>query len=408
MLVISSSHFLDMTANDKWYVIDYSVWGADNILVDSRTHFFIYPDSDFRLELLENLASDKDSFTCDWENGSVLRVSKLESGDFSTIPSVHFITTPDSMFLHLVKMKEAGNGFVRIGDYNTAQSIYKSTQSLIDSYFKRKTPRDVHEVIVPVLLNLALTQLKLCEWSGAAHACTRVLEDHDSANIKALYRRAQARFENRDLGGAKRDLEYVLRLDGKNFDAIQLMKKVQRGDSPDPIVDIHIGYTGGGELGTLRFKLLRNVYPRTVENFLLLADKYKGCAIFKAIKDQFFQTGDYEYNDGSGGNCAIKEDRIVQGRKFFNDEETNDLRETINRGCIGMANYGPNTNGSQFFVSLCTLPKLKVPDCGGVVFGILSSGCDVLDKINLIAGDKYGDMNPKQRIQILTVEIVNR
>lgn len=103
----------------------------------------------------------------------------------------------------------------------------------------------------------------------------------------------------------------------------------------------------------------------TVNNFVHLAKTgfYDGTTFHRVIKDFMIQGGDPE-GDGTGG----------PGYKF-NDEEFNG---EYNRGTVAMANSGPNTNGSQFFImhgDSPTLPK------NYVIFGTVTAGMDVVDKI---------------------------
>ena len=98
--------------------------------------------------------------------------------------------------------------------------------------------------------------------------------------------------------------------------------------------------------GTIKFELLETDAPKTTENFRLLAEKgyYDGVIFHRVIKNFMVQGGD-PLGEGYGGESAW-------GGKF--DDEINRSSElyqgTYNKGTVAMANSGPNTNGSQFFI----------------------------------------------------------
>lgn len=132
--------------------------------------------------------------------------------------------------------------------------------------------------------------------------------------------------------------------------------------------------------GNITFELYRNDAPKTVENFTTLADKgfYNGLIFHRVIKGFMIQGGDPNGN-GTGG----------PGYKF-NDElnpATASYKAGYQKGVVAMANSGPNTNGSQFFIMHADYP---LPN-SYTIFGKVTSGQDVVDKIANVkvgAGDK--------------------
>ena len=126
-------------------------------------------------------------------------------------------------------------------------------------------------------------------------------------------------------------------------------------------------------VGTIRFELLDEEAPKTAENFRLLAEagKYDGVIFHRVIKGFMIQGGD-PTGTGRGGQSAWG------GR--FNDEinRASELyRGPYARGTVAMANAGPNTNGSQFFIMHADYP---LPP-SYTKFGRVVEGQDVVDKI---------------------------
>ncbi|GAC1446513.1 MAG: peptidylprolyl isomerase [Pyrinomonadaceae bacterium] len=125
--------------------------------------------------------------------------------------------------------------------------------------------------------------------------------------------------------------------------------------------------------GTIRFELLEDEVPKTTENFRLLAEKgyYDGVIFHRVIKGFMIQGGD-PTGTGRGGASA-------SGGRFA--DEINSGNESVKRGykagTVAMANAGPNTNGSQFFIMHVDygLPPLYT------IFGRVIEGQDIVDKI---------------------------
>ncbi len=124
--------------------------------------------------------------------------------------------------------------------------------------------------------------------------------------------------------------------------------------------------------GTIKIKLFDDKTPKTVDNFVTLANKgfYNGLKFHRVIADFMVQTGCPE-GTGRGG----------PGYKF-KDEFHPDLKHD-GPGVLSMANAGPNTNGSQFFITHVACPHL---DGKHSVFGRVFEGQDVVDAIR--QGDK--------------------
>jgi peptidyl-prolyl cis-trans isomerase B (cyclophilin B) len=124
--------------------------------------------------------------------------------------------------------------------------------------------------------------------------------------------------------------------------------------------------------GSVQLELFDADAPKTVDNFVKLArDRfYDGVSFHRVIPDFMIQGGD-PTGTGTGGPGYEFEDE-------FNDHK-------VERGALAMANAGPNTNGSQFFiVTAAACPWL---DGKHTVFGKVTSGMDVVDQISALPRD---------------------
>lgn len=141
-------------------------------------------------------------------------------------------------------------------------------------------------------------------------------------------------------------------------------------------------------LGTIELQLFPEIAPKTCENFLGLVEKkyYDGVIFHRVIKDFMIQGGDPK-GTGSGGES-------IWGRPF-EDEVT--LEKTFDKkGLLAMANSGPNTNGSQFFI---TTKKTDWLNMRHTIFGEVVGGYDIVEKIEKSKTD-YAD-RPVEKIKII-------
>ncbi len=140
--------------------------------------------------------------------------------------------------------------------------------------------------------------------------------------------------------------------------------------------------------GPVQIELFPNDVPKTVENFTKLAGNgfYDGLVFHRVIPDFMVQAG-CPRGDGTGG----------PGYQFDDEESSH----PVARGALAMANSGPNTNGSQFFI--VTADACPWLDGKHTVFGQVTEGQDIVDKISLVERD--GRDLPRTPITIDRVEL---
>jgi cyclophilin family peptidyl-prolyl cis-trans isomerase/predicted GIY-YIG superfamily endonuclease len=144
-------------------------------------------------------------------------------------------------------------------------------------------------------------------------------------------------------------------------------------------------------LGDIYADLYPEAAPRTVENFVALARKkfYDGILFHRVIPGFMIQTGD-PTGTGRGG----------PGYEF--DDEFSPRARHSEKGVLSMANAGPNTNGSQFFITLAPTPWL---DDRHSVFGKVTRGIEVAEKISNLP--RNAEDRPLEEVRMVRVEILN-
>ena len=158
--------------------------------------------------------------------------------------------------------------------------------------------------------------------------------------------------------------------------------------NPKVFFDISIG---GRAAGRVTFELYADVVPRTAENFRALCTgekgvgksgkplHFKGSSFHRIIQGFMCQGGDFTRGNGTGGES-------IYGEKFADESFAGKAGKHTGFGCLSMANAGPNTNGSQFFICVA---EAKWLDGKHVVFGQVIDGLEAVKAIES-AGSSSG------------------
>jgi len=221
----------------------------------------------------------------------------------------------------------------------------------------------------------------------------------------------EARLDKRSsgLGGNYNEAGDIDKINSINSGAVEQMepadkkmenqKKEDQGESNATLEDLAREYSGAvlkTNFGDIKIKFYAAESPVTVNNFLNLAKKgfYDGTKFHRVIKDFMIQGGDPNSKDDDWSNDGLG----GPGYKF-QDEFNN---HKLVRGSLAMANAGPNTNGSQFFiVTVAATPWL---DGRHTNFGEVAEGLDVVDKIEQVNVNEND--HPTEDVIVKSVELL--
>lgn len=164
--------------------------------------------------------------------------------------------------------------------------------------------------------------------------------------------------------------------------------------NPRVFFDIAIGDKAAGRI---EFELFADTCPKTAENFLQLCIgakskdgrtlAFKGSSFHRVIPDFMCQGGDFTRGNGTGGES-------IYGGRFDDETFQGKAGKHFGPGTLSMANAGPNTNGSQFFICTAATPHL---DGKHVVFGQVVKGYDVVKAMEAV-GSPSGRTSSKVTI----------
>ncbi len=148
--------------------------------------------------------------------------------------------------------------------------------------------------------------------------------------------------------------------------------------------------------GTIRFELLETDAPKTTENFITLAEQgYYDGIIFHRVIDGFMIQGGDPTGTGAGGKSAW-------GGKFPDEiDKTSEVyKRGYKAGTVAMANSGPNTNGSQFFIMHVDYP---LPPSYSI-FGRVTEGQEIVDAIAKSPRDRNDRPHAEVKMEKVTIE----
>ena len=166
--------------------------------------------------------------------------------------------------------------------------------------------------------------------------------------------------------------------------------------NPKVFFDITVG---GRAAGRVVMELYADVVPRTAENFRALCTgekgvgksgkplHFKGSSFHRIIQGFMCQGGDFTRGNGTGGES-------IYGEKFADESFAGKAGKHTGFGCLSMANAGPNTNGSQFFICVADTQWL---DGKHVVFGQVVEGGDVVKAMEAV-GSRSGATSAEVKI----------
>jgi peptidylprolyl isomerase len=328
----------------------------------------------------------------------------------------------DEKIATATKCKEDGTAAFKDGNFALAASKYTSGCKYVwENVYSDDEKAKAKDIKISLALNAAAAQLKTGAATDALANCEKVLGE-DAANVKALFRKGQALMAKQQYKAAKAALKEVYKLDPKNKQAIKLLKQVDakakkdkdeekkrmakmmggmiedegerqqrlalqaeavaakqalRAANPTVFFDMTID---GEDAGRIEMELYAHCVPKTAENFRALCTgekgvgtkgkplHYKGSSFHRVIPNFMCQGGDFTAGNGTGGES-------IYGEKF--EDENFEEKHTC-EGILSMANSGPGTNGSQFFLTTTATPHL---DGKHVVFGRVTKGMDVVKAI---------------------------
>lgn len=325
------------------------------------------------------------------------------------------------------ELKTQGNELLKAGDLDGAAKKYEAAFDMID--WIKEEP--MTKIKIAIRNNQCLVLLKQRKWKELVEMCDKALE-LDKDNSKALLRKCRGLREQQLFAEASKVVEALLHLLPNDEEALDEKRQLAQAekafakkesamfsnifkgglyadviapsleDPSDPSVFFKVRI-GDREPKRMVFKLFQKLVPKTAKNFIALCDpqgkddkgprSFFNSAFHRIIKGFMAQGGDFDKGNGTGG-------RSIYGEKFADENFKGKHSE---RGLLSMANAGPNTNGSQFFILFAPAPHL---DGKHVVFGRLTEGMDCLDDMEAV---KTGANDvPHEKVAIVDCGLVTK
>lgn len=360
----------------------------------------------------------------------------------------------EEMIKTAVRQKEDGNIKFKAGKMKEAEGHYREAIMNLDHV--KILNDDLVKLKITCYQNCSIALNSSGDFKETIMMCTKAL-DLDEKAVKALYLRGVANMKVKNFKEATDDLKTAIKLapgDKKLRDEFEKLRAEKKKHSdaqaeamrkalsqglynekdnvvarqvyaklpafdPDNVqtfFDIEIGEPGaeGNEKGRIVFELFSKTVPKTAENFRCLCTgergedglHYKGNFFHRVIKGFMAQGGDTTAQNGTGG-------KSIYGGKF--DDEQIWYPHT-HKGVLSMANAGPNTNGSQFFICFGPTPHLNEKH---TIYGRVIHGYDVVEKIEMnptAPGDKplkqvtvvdCGELPPNDKLTATTANFLS-
>ena len=337
---------------------------------------------------------------------------------YEKMKSKYEMDMPEKMSI-AKKLKEEGIDFFINKKFEEASLKFDEAFSYLENPSEWDNTPEVIEISVSLLMNMSVCYNNLKKYELTVKKSSDALKLKDK-NAKSYYCRGLAYANLCEFEKAEEDYKILCTLLPTNDPAIHILRKtidekqiektkrdkhlfkslfkaplyedkplVEKPkdisneinhNNPKVFMDIQ---AGEGEIKRIEFELFEDKVPKTAANFRELCKgynedgktiTYKGSVFHRIIKGFMMQGGDFENANGTGG-------RSIYGRTFADE---NFSYKHSKEGLLSMANSGPNTNGSQFFITFKETPWL---DGKHVVFGKVISGMEHIKEIEGIETD---------------------